>query len=76
VITGVGLVTPLGCGTSTNWDRLVRGESGIDAIQRFDASMITAQVAGEVRDFDPERSSPARTSGAWTGSSSTASRRR
>jgi len=53
VITGVGLVTPLGVGTQVNWDRLLRGESGVGAITRFDASRFSTRIAGEVRDFDP-----------------------
>ena len=55
VVTGIGLVTPLGTGIEENWTKLVAGRSGISAITRFDASVVPARVAGEVRDFDPER---------------------
>jgi 3-oxoacyl-[acyl-carrier-protein] synthase II len=55
VVTGLGLVTPLGTGVEENWSALMEGRSGIVRISRFDASAVTARVAGEVRGFDPER---------------------
>src|SRR5207244_1291677 len=55
VVTGLGLVTPLGTGTEPNWESLVAGRSGIGKITRFDASPLPARIAGEVRDFEPER---------------------
>jgi 3-oxoacyl-[acyl-carrier-protein] synthase II len=55
VVTGLGLVTPLGTGIEANWEKLVAGRSGIGPITRFDASSLPARVAGEVRDFEPER---------------------
>ena len=53
-VTGIGLVTPLGCGTEQVFDRLIKGESGIRRITRFDIEGYDSQIAGEVRDFDPE----------------------
>jgi 3-oxoacyl-[acyl-carrier-protein] synthase II len=53
-VTGVGLVTPLGTGVEKNWTALMRGESGIGPITRFDASGFPTRIAGEVRDFRPE----------------------
>jgi 3-oxoacyl-[acyl-carrier-protein] synthase II len=55
VVTGVGLVSPLGVGTKANWDALCAGCSGIGPITRFDASQFSAQIAGEVKDFDPQQ---------------------
>src|SRR3954471_19619879 len=48
VVTGMGVVTPLGCGGGNVWDRLVAGESGIRAIQGFDVSDLPAKIAGVV----------------------------
>ena len=48
VITGVGLVTSLGCGVKVNWDNLIAGQSGIGAIQSFDVSDLKAKIAGQV----------------------------
>jgi 3-oxoacyl-[acyl-carrier-protein] synthase II len=48
VVTGIGLVTPLGVGTDTNWRRLLAGESGLRAIQSFDVSDLPAKIAGQV----------------------------
>ncbi|HEY1720759.1 MAG TPA: beta-ketoacyl-ACP synthase II [Magnetospirillaceae bacterium] len=48
VVTGVGLVTPLGAGLKANWERLIAGESGIRAIQSFDVSDLPAKIAGQV----------------------------
>ncbi|WP_430436705.1 beta-ketoacyl-ACP synthase II [Oceanibaculum nanhaiense] len=48
VVTGMGLVTPLGCGVSATWDRLVAGQSGITGVQHFDVSDLPAKIAGQV----------------------------
>jgi 3-oxoacyl-[acyl-carrier-protein] synthase II len=53
VITGAGIVCPLGNDVETAWRRLIAGESGIARIARFDPSRFDSQIAGEVRDFDP-----------------------
>ena len=53
VVTGLGAVTALGTDVPTYWRRLVAGESGIGPISLFDASGLTARIAGEVDDFDP-----------------------
>jgi 3-oxoacyl-[acyl-carrier-protein] synthase II len=54
VITGIGAVSPLGVGNAANWDALVKGQSGIDLITRFDASDMPVKVAGEVKGFNAE----------------------
>ncbi len=54
VVTGLGLVTPLGTGIEKNWNALVEGRSGIARISRFDCSKFPSQIAGEVRDFNAE----------------------
>lgn len=55
VITGLGLVTPLGTGVEKTWRAICAGESGIARITRFDPAGYDAQIAGEVKDFDPAR---------------------
>ncbi|NKI23836.1 beta-ketoacyl-[acyl-carrier-protein] synthase II, partial [Paenibacillus dendritiformis] len=54
VITGMGAITPLGQDTDTLWQGLIRGQSGISAIDAFDASSCKVRIAGQVRDFDAE----------------------
>ncbi|MEJ2684034.1 MAG: beta-ketoacyl-ACP synthase II [Candidatus Sulfobium sp.] len=54
VITGLGLITPLGVGVDTSWSGMTGGRSGIRRITRFDASAFQTQIAGEVDGFDPE----------------------
>ena len=54
VVTGVGVVSPLGTGNQKNWDALVSGTSGIGHITRFDASQMPVKIAGEVKDFIAE----------------------
>ena len=48
VVTGLGLVSPLGCGVEPTWSRLIGGESGIRAIQTFDVSDLPCKIAGQV----------------------------
>ena len=52
VVTGLGIVSPVGNAIPEAWDNLVAGRSGISAITRFDASAMSAQIAGEVKNFD------------------------
>jgi 3-oxoacyl-[acyl-carrier-protein] synthase II len=53
VITGMGVVSPVGIGLDAFWSALVRGESGVGRITRFDAAKFPSQIAAEVRGFDP-----------------------
>lgn len=54
VITGVGLVTPLGTGVEKNWQALIEGRSGISHVTRFDVTDFPTRIGGEIRDFHPE----------------------
>jgi 3-oxoacyl-[acyl-carrier-protein] synthase II len=58
VVTGLGVVTPLGNDLNTFWSRLTAGECGIDRITAFDATAFDTKVAGEVRSFDPAPAFP------------------
>ena len=60
VITGLGIVSPLGNDLASSWDGIVSGRSGIGPITCFDASALPTRIAGEVRDFDPARWIPPR----------------
>ena len=53
VVTGVGLVSSLGIGTTATWEALCAGRSGITGITHFDASAFASRIAGEVKSFDP-----------------------
>ena len=53
VVTGIGLVSPLGSDLTKFWERITGGVSGIRRIQQFDASRYTSQIAGEVIEYDP-----------------------
>src|SRR2546421_3931230 len=53
VVTGLGMITPLGSTVEKTWDGIVKGRSGIGPISRFDATGLETTIAGEVRDFDP-----------------------
>lgn len=55
VVTGLGLLSPLGLGVKANWETALSGQSGIGPITRFDASRLPTQFAGEVRGFDPTK---------------------
>ena len=54
VVTGVGLVTPLGVGVEETWDALCAGKSGIGEITHFDTTDYPTKIAGEVKNFRPE----------------------
>src|SRR5450631_1223959 len=55
VVTGLGLVTPLGTGVEATWEALVAGRSGVGRISRFDASALKTRIAAEVKDFDAQQ---------------------
>ena len=82
VVTGVGMVSPLGAGVDNVWKRLLNAESGIGTIQGFDASHLPSTIGGEVPivggvrsddpfALDPEAVMPTRNAGALTPSPST-----
>lgn len=54
VVTGVGVISPIGIGKDTFWSNLINGVSGVGPITRFDASDYPSRIAAEVRDFAPE----------------------
>ncbi len=60
VITGLGIVSPVGTGISQAWQNIIDGKSGIARITRFDASLFASQIAGEVKDFDATQYLPAK----------------
>jgi 3-oxoacyl-[acyl-carrier-protein] synthase II len=53
VVTGLGIVSPVGIGVPAAWDSIVNGRSGIDKITRFDCAAYPTHIAGEVKGFDP-----------------------
>ena len=53
VITGIGVISPIGIGKDVFWDALMAGKNGIDKITRFDATEYDCKIAGEVQDFEP-----------------------
>ncbi len=54
VVTGLGIVSPLGIGLEENWDAVSNGRSGIGPITRFDPKDVNSKIAGEVKNFNPE----------------------
>lgn len=60
VITGLGIVSPVGNDIDSAWDNIVNGRSGVGRITRFDASAFNAQIAAEVKDFDVTQYMPAK----------------
>jgi len=54
VVTGLGIVSPVGNTLADAWDSISNGRSGIGNITRFDTSAFATQICGEVRDFDPK----------------------
>ena len=55
VVTGLGLVSPVGNTVDSSWKALVSGKSGIAPITKFDASEFTTRISGSVKDFDVEQ---------------------
>ncbi len=54
VVTGIGVITPVGIGTENTWKSLIEGRSGIRRITQFDPANFATQIAGEVEGFNPE----------------------
>jgi 3-oxoacyl-[acyl-carrier-protein] synthase II len=54
VVTGIGLVSPVGVGIEENWSNLISGKSGVGLITRFDSTGFATHIAGEVKNFHPE----------------------
>jgi len=62
VITGLGLISPVGNSVAEGWSNLVAGRSGIDTVTRFDASALSCRIAGEVKGFNVEEYIPGKES--------------
>jgi len=63
VITGLGLVTPLGIGVKQTWEALCTGKSGVTEITRFDTAAYTTKIAAEIKDFNPQDFMPKKDAG-------------
>ena len=55
VVTGLGIVSPVGTGVAKAWDSIINGRNGIAAITKFDAAILPTRFAGEVKDFNPDQ---------------------
>jgi 3-oxoacyl-[acyl-carrier-protein] synthase II len=55
VITGIGLVTPIGGSVDEFWTNLIAGKSGVSRITKFDSSILPTQIAAEIKDFNPDK---------------------
>ena len=53
VITGIGMISPVGNTIDDSWSNLINGNSGIDTIQSFDPSDLETKIAGEIKNFNP-----------------------
>ena len=53
VVTGLGVISPLGIGTDKTWQALIAGQSGIGAVMAFDTTDFPSRIGGEVKGFDP-----------------------
>ena len=60
VVTGLGVVSPIGIGADNAWTNVIAGKSGITKITKFDATNFSSQIAGEVKDFDVLQYLPAK----------------
>ncbi len=60
VVTGLGVISPVGIGVESSWSNLIAGKSGITRISKFDPSNFSSQIAGEVKDFDVSQFLPAK----------------
>lgn len=60
VVTGMGVISPVGVTLESTWESMLAGRSGIAAIASFDASALPCRIAGEIMDFDPTASQPAK----------------
>ncbi len=58
VVTGLGLISPVGIGVKEGWDNIVAGKSGITQVTKFDTEGYACRIAGEVKGFEPERFMP------------------
>lgn len=54
VVTGIGLISPIGSTVSTFWENMIEGKSGVDLVTRFDTTDFASKIAAEVNDFDPK----------------------
>lgn len=58
VVTGIGIISPIGTGIDSFWESLVNGKSGISEITRFNTERYPTKIAGEIQDFNPEKYMP------------------